>query len=158
MNFEKFVKSLGSDGIIYNQGGDQWLASATVFMRIPEGINSVVAQDIADMPTHAKDILFQDISNAPCLLVRAVMPFPSGGIKDCIRIFATSDGHSNVSLPICHNDYALIQKGDIVEIHAPYNGETGEYEGKALIVSTKPKTVDDEPQIVGIIFPVNYEV
>lgn len=39
MKFQKFVKALGSDGIVYNRkNGERWLASDKVFMKIPEDI------------------------------------------------------------------------------------------------------------------------
>lgn len=35
MKFQKFVKALGSDGIVYNRkNGERWLASDKVFMKI----------------------------------------------------------------------------------------------------------------------------
>lgn len=49
MKFEKFVKSLASSGVIYNQQigdlsiNDRWLASPSVFMKIPVTVKSVTA-------------------------------------------------------------------------------------------------------------------
>lgn len=44
MKFQKFVKSIGSEGIIYNRkNGERWLASDNVFMRIPEDIRIITA-------------------------------------------------------------------------------------------------------------------
>ena len=52
MKFEKFVKSLASSGVIYNQQigdlpiNDRWLASPSVFMKIPVTVKSVTAAAI----------------------------------------------------------------------------------------------------------------
>ena len=46
MKFEKFVKSLASSGVIYKRGvddlpfADRWLASPSVFMKIPVTVKS----------------------------------------------------------------------------------------------------------------------
>ncbi len=46
MKFQKFVKALGSDGIVYNRkNGERWLASDKVFMKIPEDIRSVTCTE-----------------------------------------------------------------------------------------------------------------
>ena len=56
MKFEKFVKSLASSGVIYNQQigdlpiNDRWLASPSVFMKIPVTVKSVTAAAIQEMP------------------------------------------------------------------------------------------------------------
>ena len=56
MKFEKFVKSLASSGVIYNQQigdlpiNDRWLASPSVFMLIPPTVRSVTAEAIQDLP------------------------------------------------------------------------------------------------------------
>lgn len=50
MKFQKFVKALGSDGIVYNRkNGERWLASERVFMKIPEDIRSVTCADTVEM-------------------------------------------------------------------------------------------------------------
>lgn len=36
MKFQKFVKSIGTDGIVYvRNNGERWLAAQDVFMKIP---------------------------------------------------------------------------------------------------------------------------
>ena len=68
MKFQKFVKSLGSEGIIYvRKNEERWLASGSVF-------------------------------TDPCELHRAVMPDADGAIKDCIRIYATENALNTVAI------------------------------------------------------------
>lgn len=56
MKFQKFVKALGSDGIVYNRkNGERWLASDKVFMKIPEDIRSVTCTEVADMPEFCRE-------------------------------------------------------------------------------------------------------
>lgn len=92
MKFQKFVKALGSDGIVYNRkNGERWLASERVFMKIPEDIRSVTCADIADMPDFVENIINYDSFTNPCDLAKAVMPYADGVIKDCVRIYETED-------------------------------------------------------------------
>nr|DAI61191.1 MAG TPA: hypothetical protein [Caudoviricetes sp.] len=89
MKFQKFVKALGSDGIVYNRkNGERWLASDKVFMKIPEDIRSVTCTEVADMPEFVENIINYDSFTDPCDLHKAVMPYADGVIKDCVRIYA----------------------------------------------------------------------
>lgn len=152
MKFEKFVKSLGSNGVIYKRtNGEQWLASEAVFMRIPDNVRSVTATDIFDMPEGIEKIILSELSGDPCELHNAVMPFANAGIKDCIRIFATQNAITKIA--IRNNDYALIERGDIVEILSKYDFENEENVAKALLI--KRYTAVDDSELVGVIFPID---
>lgn len=99
MKFQKFVKALGSDGIVYNRkNGERWLASERVFMKIPEDIRSVTCADIADMPDFVENIINYDSFTNPCDLAKAVMPYADGVIKDCVRIYETEDRQRRLPL------------------------------------------------------------
>lgn len=55
MKFEKFVKSLGAQGVIYTiPNGEKWLASQSVFMKIPETTTGILAENIVEMPDPIK--------------------------------------------------------------------------------------------------------
>lgn len=92
MKFEKFVKSLASSGVIYNQQigdlpiNDRWLASPSVFMKIPVTVKSVTAAAIQEMPKAISKMIDQIGHTEYAELAEAIMPFPDGGIKDCIRV------------------------------------------------------------------------
>lgn len=153
MKFEKFVKSLGSNGVIYKrQNEEQWLASPSVFMRVPENVRTVTASDIFDMPPGIESIINGELSADPCDLHKAIMPYASAGIKDCIRIFATEPG--DVKISIRNNDYALIERGDIVEVFSKYDFDDEARVAKALMIKRYPQYASDEPELVGVIFPI----
>lgn len=163
MKFEKFVKSLASSGVIYERGvtgaefvAERWLASPSVFMLIPDGTRSVTAVGIQDMPPAIDKMIDQVGHTDTATLVKAVMPYPDSAIKDCVRVFATPDGQ--VKLPICNDDWTLIEKSDVCEILFTYDVDTNAYEGKALLVKQYPTCPgDDDLELVGIIFPLNLE-
>ena len=112
MKFEKFVKSPASNGVIYERDTEErWLASPSCFMLIPVGTRSVTSVGIADMPPALDKMIDQLGHTAPATLSRAVMPFPNGKIKDCVRIFTTEAG--DVSIPICNDDWSQIGRAHV---------------------------------------------
>ena len=156
MKFEKFVKALGSNGVIYERDGEErWLASHTCFMLIPLGTQSVTAVGVQIMPSAIDKMIDQIGHTAYASLTKAIMPYEDGGIKDCVRVFTTQAG--DISLPICNDDWSLIEKSDFCEILYDYDQETETFTAKALLVKNYPKFPDDEDELVGIIFPVTME-
>lgn len=118
MKFQKFVKALGSDGIVYNRkNGERWLASERVFMKIPEDIRSVTCAGIADMPDFVENIINYDSFTNPC---------------------------------------DLIERKDTVEMYAQFDTESETSEGKALVIKRPACLVSDE-EVIGLIFPTDYE-
>lgn len=158
MKFQKFVKSLCSDGIVYNRkNGERWLASERVFMKIPEDIRSVTCADIADMPDFAENIIKYDSFTDPCDLSKAVMPYADGVIKDCVRIYATEGKQNKVAID--NSSYALLERKDIVEMFVKYNSAEEEIsEGKALVIKRPAKfSSAEDGEVIGLIFPTDYE-
>jgi hypothetical protein len=146
MKFKKFVKSLGADGVLYNRSnGERWLTSGSIFMKVPEDIRTVTACDSAEMPSLIEDIINYDTFSQPCALVEAVMPAPDGVIKDCVRIFATENGIDKTA--IANDGYALIERGDIVEMYVTEKIS-------ALVIKRPVDLVDEE--IVGVILRTDY--
>ena len=146
MKFKKFVKSLGADGILYvRENGDRWLSSGSIFMKVPEDIRTVTACDSASMLSLIGNIINYDTFSQPCELVEAVMPVADGVIKDCVRIFATENGIDKTA--ICNDGYALIERGDIVEMFV-------DEKISALVIKRPVDLVDEE--IVGVILRTEY--
>ena len=146
MKFKKFVKSLGADGVLYNRSnGERWLTSGSIFMKVPEDIRTVTACDSAEMPSLIEDIINYDPFSQPCALVEAVMPVPDGVIKDCVHIFATENGIDKTA--IANDGYALIERGDIVEMYVTEKIS-------ALVIKRPVDLVDEE--IVGVILRTDY--
>lgn len=155
MKFQKFVKALGSDGIVYNRkNGERWLASERVFMKIPEDIRSITASEITDMPDSVEGIINFDSFTDPCELHKAVMPYADGVIKDCVRIYATENALNTVAID--NSSYALIERKDIVEMFCKYNSDDETSEGKALVIK-RPSDFTSDEEVVGLIFPTDYE-
>lgn len=156
MKFQKFVKSLGSNGIIFvRKNEERWLASTSAFMKIPENIRSITASDIVPMPEAIESVINYEAFTDPCELHKAIMPYASAGIKDCIRIFATENAIATIA--VRNNDYALIERGDLVEMYVKTNVEDETSEGKALVVKERSIIPDEEPELVGIVFPIEQE-
>lgn len=146
MKFKKFVKSLGADGILYvRENGDRWLSSGSIFMKVPEDIRTVTACYSASMLSLIENIINYDTFSQPCELVEAVMPVADGVIKDCVRIFATENGIDKTA--ICNDGYALIERGDIVEMFV-------DEKISALVIKRPVDLVDEE--IVGVILRTEY--
>lgn len=152
MKFEKFVKTLGGHGIIYRYKDTNWLASFTVLMRIPDDVSGVLSESISEMPEGLKKFIEMEWKNDPCLLTKAELPRGNSGIKEAIRIYETE--HSGVVCRIDNDSYSLIDKGDILEIYPEYDSEQSVDVAKALVIRAVTPDPDEEPQIVGFIFPI----
>lgn len=156
MKFQKFVKALGSNGVIFvRKNNERWLASTSVFMRIPGTIRSITASDVVPMPDSIESIINYEAFTDPCELHEAVMPFASAAIKDCIRVFATENTLNKIA--VRNNDYALIERGDLVEVYIKTNAEDETSVAKALVIKEYPVLPNVEPELVGIIFPADRE-
>lgn len=101
MKFTKFVKSLASEGVIYETNQileRRWLSSVSVLMAIPDTVRSVTASDIKEAPETIKSIINGIGNTVDATLEKAVMPIADGKIKDCVRVYQSEDG--SISLPI----------------------------------------------------------
>lgn len=86
--------------------------------------------------------------------MRLSCPTPDGVIKDCVRIYATEGKQNKVAVD--NSSYSLIERKDIVEMFVKYNAEEEISEGKALVVK-RPKQFSSEEEVIGLIFPTDYE-
>ena len=77
-----------------------------------------------------------------------------GVIKDCVRIYATENAQNTIAID--NTSYALIERKDIVEMFVKYNAENETSEGKALVIK-RPKNFSSDEEVVGLIFPTDYE-
>ena len=152
MKFKKFAKDQATCGLIYERkNGERWLASESVLMLIPEGVQSVTGMDIQPMPEVFERMVHQVGNTIEASLVEAIMPEADGGIKDCLRVYSTDN--CSARLPIRNADWTLIEKKDECEILVRYDLTHG-YEPKALLVKQWPTTPVDQMELIGIILPV----
>ena len=155
MKFQKFVKSIGSDGIVYvRKNEERWLASGMVYVKIPDKIKSITTRDILPVPEAVEKIINYDSFTDPCMLHKTIMPEADGAIKDCIRVFATENAQNKVA--ISNPDYTLLERKDVIEMYVKVDAETESSEGKALVIKEYVSALED-PVTVGIIFPTEYE-
>lgn len=116
----------------------------------------MTAAAIQDMP-QAIDKMIDQIGHTDyAVLSEAIMPYPDGGIKDCIRVYKTQAG--DISIKISNDDWKLIERKDTCEILYAYDIDTNSNVAKALLVKSFPELPGDDEELVGIIFPVNDEV
>lgn len=151
MKFEKFVKTLGGNGVIYSYGGKKYLAGGNVMMVIPEDFRGIVAENIAEMPDGLIHYINMAWKNEPCALIRAELPSGNAGIKDAIRIFETAN---HVELCIDNASYTLLDKCDALDIFPEFDTETLADVAKALVVRKPRNDENEETDIVGFIFPI----
>ena len=91
-------------------------------MLIPTTVKSVTAAAIQDMP-QAIDKMIDQIGHTDyAVLSDAIMPYPDGGIKDCIRVYKTQAG--DISIKISNDDWKLIERKDTCEILYAYDIDT----------------------------------
>lgn len=155
MKFEKFVKSLGVHGVIHEgTNGERWISGMWETLKIPENVKGVMAKAIVGMPSAIEEYINYEHAAIPCNLFRAYMPEGDSAIKDCIRIFKSEDNQYECG--IRNNDFALIEKSDLVEMFIGQNDEDFEEEPKAILI--KRYTTDiKEPELVGIILPYKWD-
>lgn len=154
MKFQKFVKSIGTDGIVYvRENGERWLAAKDVFMKIPDDIQSITAKAVTEMPEGIEAIINADLMTDPCSLFKAIMPCADGVIKDCVRIYATENNQCEIA--ISNSAYSLIERKDVVELYSKFNSNTGCSDAKALFVKRFP--IGEDEETIGMIFPTDWE-
>lgn len=154
MKFAKFVKSLGTSGVVFRDvKGNRWVALHNVFMRIPENVLSITStRDVLDMPEEIEDILAPE-AVCEAHLNQAIMPRADGSIKDCIRRYVGRHGAHTYALDIDNDAWSLIDAKDICMI-ALNTYPDDIYGAIALLVGRYPSPVDEDIQIVGMIFPI----
>lgn len=154
MKFAKFARSLSPDGgIIYEYGDEHWLASDSVFMKIPAGVRSVTARDIVKMPEVFGKIIKQECYREYAHLTKAVMPNPAGAFKDCVRIYTSKDKTMNI--PISNDAWALIEADDVPEIKYSYDMGADSVNVEALLINSVDECGNE--YIAGVIFACDYE-
>lgn len=155
MKFEKFVKSLGVNGVIHERTNDErWISGMWETMKIPENVKGVMAKTIVEMPVSIEEYINYEHTAVPCELYEAIMPEGDSGIKDCIRVFKTED--KQYECGIRNNDFALIEKSDVVEMYIGTDPETFDYVPKALLIKRYTTDIKD-PELVGLILPYKWE-
>ena len=148
MKFEKFIKRIGSRGMLLTDGGIKWICDGNVAMIIPDSVN-VAYSMTATMPETISEML--DNAEIPesfsdgAALIRAELEADAKA-KDIYRIYSN---HSD-EIAIINADWSLIESGDTAQIGVDADGEI-----VALIVYSG---YGEQREMVGIIFDENYYI
>ncbi len=157
MKFEKFLKSVGIDGVIYKaSNGDLYLRNGmfgNVLMRIPEGVNPV-----SGGYTRYADHWMNGLVSAGCDLTHAQLTdarlSADGAPKEIVRIYRDVLMGGNYGDCICgitQDAYTLLERYDDVRIFMPTLEtvvEGVEPETPALVI------IGNDDKVVGIILGV----
>lgn len=143
MKLEKFVKSVGTHGLIFENNGKKWLFDGTTMMLIPD---TICVGRAANMPEYMNPEMF-DNSNAK--LIKAYLPSADSKAKDIVRVFKTAD---NDEMEISQRDFALIESSDETRIlFDSYDIDECNIVGLGVYTG-----YGDDAQLIGIIFDDEY--
>lgn len=157
MKFKKFAKAAMPDGLLFEKSDptgqyfERWLFDGSAAMRVPPNVKCMNEGTVRTMPGNLKDLIEEETMTDECKLVRAEMPEADGTIKTVRRIFRSED--HKMEIPIYHADWTLLDKSDVTYIVFKYS-EDLEAVPLAIQVLQYPKNPADEPEVVGIILPV----
>ena len=149
MKFEKFLKRVGSRGMLLTEGLEKWICDGSVAMIVPAGVN-VAYSTIAEMPA----IISDGVDNIPIPenygadLVQARLK-PDGKAKDIKRIYGDVGGDN---IAISNADWSLIETGDATAIMYDPNDDENII---GLIVYSN---FGDDREVVGVIFAEDFNI
>lgn len=143
MKFEKFLKSVGTHGLIYKRpNGESWLICAGVGMKIPLGVDNLLG--IGEVPEKVKNLIEAIIkadTSDKVELERATIP-ADGKASDIVRIFG--DGVL-YEVGISNAKFGLLEKGDINLAELEIEDEETGIETRYLLV------LDHSDEVIGFI-------
>lgn len=143
MKLEKFVKSVGTHGVIFENKGKKWLFDGITMMLIPD---TICIGRAAAMPKYMNPETF-DNSNAD--LTKAYLPSADAKTKDIVRVFETADSDE---IAISQRDFALIESGDETRIlYDSYDIDESNIVGLGVYTG-----YGEDAQLIGIIFDNEY--
>lgn len=148
MKFEKFLKSVGTHGLIYKRGnGDRWLLCGGVGMIIPTGVDNLLgAGEVSERIKNFVDSLIEVDTDDKVVLTRAEIS-ADGKAKDIIRVFSDD---LTIEVGIYNSDFGLLEKSDTDYLCAvEIEDDDIHIAGKYLLILNR----DDE--IVGFIKGTN---
>lgn len=110
MKFEKFLKGVGTHGLIYKRdNGDMWLIAQGVGMKVPYGVTNLLgAGEITEKAKTLVEGLIKADTDYKVTLVRATIP-ADGKASDVVRVFGD---HLSIEVGILNADFGLLEKAD----------------------------------------------
>lgn len=108
MKFDKYVKMVGTMGVIASYQGKKYLCAGNMVVRIPEGINGLVCAATVQLPEGFRRVL-DDGQGEPAELVDAFLPYANGKSSEVRRVFADKELHR---VHISNKHFGLIERHD----------------------------------------------
>lgn len=110
MKFEKFLKSVGTHGIVIERNeSEKWLVCGGVGMVIPKGVDNLLGRVTGSEYASVIDVISTSVLDDPLTLNRAVLLEADGKAADIYRVFTTELGDE---VGIINADYGLIERKD----------------------------------------------
>lgn len=149
MKFEKFLKSVGTHGmIVKNSDSDSWLLCEGLGMPIPTGVNAL-GVSVTPEPLF-KAIVNSEPEDDYLHLVEAVLREPDGKANDIIRVFETDLGER---VGIRNKAYGFLEKSDRLT-YLEVEADDPDHEGETMI--SKIMVVRNYPgDVIGFITGVD---
>ena len=146
MKFEKFLKSCGAYGCVYERyNGDKWLICKGVGMKIPTGVMSLLgAGKVSNSIKEIEAIIGSDTDDK-VILSRATIS-ADGKASDIVRVFSTQLADE---VGISNANFGLLEKSDMNLAYLEILLEDEESFDRYLLV------LDRSDEVVGFIAGVN---
>lgn len=156
MKFDKFVKAIGSDGTIFTDQGDKWLCGLGCALKIPETKN-VCFVGKNKIPEWFLDILTES-ELVPAELNDSILPRKDSKTSELLRVFdevGKERGDGCIPVAIHNKSYGFIEKSDVCYVcHYDRRVEQEDEVKNALVICRTRWDVDDDPDIIGVMFNV----
>ena len=154
MKFEKHLKSVGINGVIYKAtNGNLFLRNGVfgnVLVRIPDGVSPISSTITRDLDWWMNDLVINGNQEISALLTDATIE-ADGAPKDIKRIYSDLLSNGTLGTAMCRinqDAYSLIERYDDIRIFTPrkYELEGGvEPEISTLVI------LDKNEETIGII-------
>jgi len=112
MKFDKFVKNVGTMGVIVEYRGLKWLCSGSMIARIPEGITGLVCAAATELPERLQNII-ESGERSEAQLTDAFLPFANDKPAELRRVFSDRAGHQ---IDIGNKQFGMIEKSDALAV------------------------------------------
>lgn len=112
MKFEKFLKSVGTHGVVVEVNeSEKWLICGGVGMVIPRGVDNLLGSKVDKEYASVAHVFANLELDDPLELKRAVILDPTGNAKSIYRVFESEMGDT---VGIINADYGLLEKSDVL--------------------------------------------
>lgn len=131
MKFEKFLKSVGTNGeVIERNEAEKWLVCGGVGMVIPRGVDNLLGKKWDKDYASIVDVIANAELDDKLELKEAILLDPAGNAKSIYRVFESEFGER---VAIMNADYGLLEKKDLLGYGEIELSETDEDEEVRIV-------------------------